>query len=262
MSHCTAKKLLAGSIAICAMIGNASGIWAQSQVTALPEFNAASIKPNKSDGCLGGCGLRFTPEMVSSFPGGASARQIVLAAYQLSPYQLSGGPGWFDSDMFDLEAKAETPADESRLRAMLQTLLSQRFKLVAHHETREAAVYALTVGKNGLKLHELKEGDPTPPQPQKFVSSTLALSGTPGPTLVFHTIAEFAAKSESNPMANLGRPVVDKTGLNGFYFFIFSWDRGEDYTAAVEEQLGLKFVPQKTPLDFLIIDHIEKPDPN
>src|ERR1700679_3740836 len=112
----------AGLIAICIMIGNSPAIRAQ-----LSEFNAASIKPNKYDGCLGGCGVRFLPAMVSSFPGGTSTRQIILAAYHLSPYQLSGGPDWLDADMFDLEAKAETPTDENGLRLMLQTLLSQRF---------------------------------------------------------------------------------------------------------------------------------------
>ena len=59
--------------------------------------------------------------------------------------------------MFDLQAKADTPADENSLRLRLQTLLSMRFKLVSHHETREVPVYALTVGKNGVKFHELKE---------------------------------------------------------------------------------------------------------
>jgi uncharacterized protein (TIGR03435 family) len=254
VTNCTGK---AGLIAICMMIGNSSAIRAQS-----PEFNAASIKPNKSGDCSHGCGLRFLPGIVASFPGGASPRQIILAAYHLSPYQLSGGPDWLDSDMFDLEARAETPVDENGLRLMLQILLSQRFKLVAHHETKEAPIYALTVGKGGLKLHEVKEGDPPPPQPEKFVSSAVALSGAPSPTLTFHTVKQLALVSETNPMANLGRPVVDKTGLQGQYFFSFSWDRNEDFTSAVEEQLGLKFVPQKAPLEFLIIDHIEKPDPN
>ena len=246
MTNCTgrrfnrANKFLAGSIAICAMIGNASGIWAQSQATATPEFNATSIKPNKSGDCSHGCGLRFLPGMVSSFPGGTSTRRIIQEAYHLSPYQLSGGPGWLDTDTFDLEAKAGTPTDENGLRLMLQTLLSQRFKLVAHHETREAAVYALIIGKNGVKLHELKEGDPPPSQPEKFVSSAVALLGGSGPTLVFHSMDEFAAKSESNPLANPGRPVVDKTGLRGRYSFTFSWDPNEDYMGAVEEQLGLE----------------------
>jgi uncharacterized protein (TIGR03435 family) len=254
-----ARKFLAGPVAICMMIGNLSAIWAQA-----PEFNAASIKLNKSGDCSHGCGVRFLPAMVSSFPGGASTRRIIQEAYHLSPYQLSGGPDWLDSDMFDLEAKAETPVDENGLRLMLQTLLSQRFKLVVRHETREVPVYALTIGKNGLKLHELKDEDPQPPQPQKFVSSSVELSGKPAAMLTFNRVSmqRFAAGSESNPLANLGRPVVDKTGLAGLYFFTFSWEPGEDYMAAVEEQLGLKFVAQKAPLEFLVIDHIERPDPN
>lgn len=206
--------------------------------------------------------MRFTPGMVSSFPGGATARAIVMAAYHLSPYQLSGGPGWLDSDMFDLEAKADPPVDESQLRLMLQAMLSRRFQLVAHHESREVPVYALTVGKNGVKPHEIKEGDPRPSQPEKFVSSAAALPGTPAPTLLFRTINQFAAASESNPLASIGRPVIDKTGLQGRYFFTFSWDPKEDYMGAVEEQLGLKFVARKASLDFLVIDHIEKPEPN
>jgi len=143
---------------------------------------------------------------------------------------------------------------------MLQTLLSQRFKLVVHHETREAAIYALTVGKGGAKVHELKEGDP--PRAETFVSAAAALPGTPAPTLRFTSIKQFAIVSESNPLANPGRPVVDKTGLEGQYLFTFSWDPKEDYMGAVEEQLGLKFVPQKAALDFIVVDHVEKPDPN
>ena len=270
MSNCTGKRFnranmfLAGSVAICAMIGSASGIMmAQSQATTAPEFNAAAIKPNKSAaGCSSGCGVRFLPGMVSSFPGGTSTRRIILEAYHLSPYQLAGGPGWLDSDMFDLEAKAGTLTDENGLRLMLQTLLSRRFKLIAHHETKKVPVYALTIGKKGVKLHELKEGDPQPAQAQQFVSAAAALPGIPAPTLRFISVKQFAVVSESNPLANLGRPVVDNTGLQGRYLFTFSWDPNEDYMGAVEEQLGLKFVPETAALDFLVIDHIEKPDPN
>jgi uncharacterized protein (TIGR03435 family) len=62
---------------------------------------------------------------------GVTARRIILEAYRLTPYQLSGGPGWLDTDAFDLEAKAET-ANGNQLRQMLQTLLAERFQLVVH----------------------------------------------------------------------------------------------------------------------------------
>jgi uncharacterized protein (TIGR03435 family) len=252
-----AKTLLPGPFAICVMVSASAAALAQS-----PEFDAASIKPNTSGNCTHGCGLRFTPGLVSSLPGGVNVRQMILAAYQVSPYQLTGGPGWLDSDMFDLEARGNNSAGDGQLRLMFQTLLSRRCKLLAHHETREAPVYALTVGKNGLKLHEIKEGDPQPTQPEKFTSAAAALPGTPAPTLLFRSVKQFAAVSESNPLAGIGRPVVDKTGLAGQYFFAFTWDPKEDYMGAVEEQLGLKFVAEKAALDFYVVDHIERPDPN
>jgi hypothetical protein len=131
------------------------------------EFDAASIKPySGGDGGgrnggigggppldTGGGGLRFTPGRVASAPNGVTARRMILEAFHLTQYQLSGGPGWLDTDRFALEAKAEG-ADENQLRQMLQTLPAERFKLVGHRETREMAVYALLVGKNGTKLHE------------------------------------------------------------------------------------------------------------
>jgi uncharacterized protein (TIGR03435 family) len=83
-----------------------------------------------------------------------------LAAYHLTEYQLSGGPGWLDNDRFDIEGRAATPAGEEQLRAMLNTLLAERFKLVVRHESKEMPVYALTVGKKGSKLSEANKESP------------------------------------------------------------------------------------------------------
>jgi uncharacterized protein (TIGR03435 family) len=128
------------------------------------EFDAASIKAVPCTGRCGGGGgverLRFTPERVSNFPGGITARGIILEAYHLGAYQLSGGPAWLDSDRFALEAVTANPTDESQLRRMLQTLLAERFKLVMHRETSEMPVYFVTMGRKGTKLHERKDGEP------------------------------------------------------------------------------------------------------
>lgn len=87
---------------------------------------------------------------------------MILEAYHLSQYQLSGGPRWLESERYSIEAKADSPANEDQLRSMLQTLLRQRFQLTVHRDSRQMQVYALTVNKSGLKLLELQEGEPMP----------------------------------------------------------------------------------------------------
>jgi uncharacterized protein (TIGR03435 family) len=223
-------------------------------------FDAASIKPfsRGGGGRNGGTGvnppisggLRFPPGRIVSAPAGVTARKLILEAYHLTAYQLAGGPGWLDSDRFDLEAKAEG-AGENQLRQMLQTLLAERFQLVLHRETKEMPVYAMAVGKNGPKLHEWKEGDPLP------------AFGSGGHAENFRdvgTIQRLADVLSAGP--DLGRPVLDKTGLKGVYLFYVEWDAGEDFIPAMEQQLGLKLESQKDPVDNLVIDHIDKPTAN
>jgi uncharacterized protein (TIGR03435 family) len=223
-------------------------------------FDAASIKPfsRGGGGRNGGTGvnppisggLRFPPGRVVSAPAGVTVRKLILEAYHLTAYQLSGGPGWLDSDRFDLEAKAEG-ASENQLRQMLRTLLAERFQLVLHRETKEMPVYALIVGKNGPKFHEWKEGDPLP------------AFGSGGHAENFRdvgTIQRLADVLSAGP--DLGRPVLDKTGLKGVYLFYVEWDAGEDFLPAMQQQLGLKLESQRDPVDTLIIDHIDKPTTN
>ncbi len=234
------------------------------QTTEKPlSFDVASIKPYSSPGGgggrgapdgappapppPGGGGLRFTPGRVVSVPIGVSARKLILEAYHLTPTQLSGGPGWLDSDRFSLEAKAEG-ADESQLRQMLQTLLAERFKLVVHPATKEMPVYALVVGKNGTKLREWKDGDPLP---AFGGANNFRDLGT------MQHFADFLSNADS-----VGRPVLDKTGLKGVYVFYVEWGADQDFLPALQQQLGLKLEAQKSPVDILTIDHIKKPISN
>jgi uncharacterized protein (TIGR03435 family) len=134
---------------------------------------------------------------------------------------------------------------------MLQTLLADRFKLVVHRETKEMPVYALMVAKNGPKFHEWKEGDRMP----EFGSGGHANNFRDrGP------IQRLADVLSSGP--DVGRPVLDKTGLKGVCVFYVEWDEDEDFLPAMQQQLGLKLQPQRGPVDNLVIDHIEKPDAN
>jgi|SRR5579863_554092 len=224
----------------------------------LPSFDAASVRPNNStpggggkQGPPGGV-LRYTPGKVT---GTATTRTIIREAYQVTDHQLSGGPGWLDNDKFDIEAKAATSADKDQLRLMLQTMLAERFKLVVRHETKEMPVYALTVGKNGPKFPDVKPDD------AGFVKVPANAGSTGGNGLVTRgSIQDFAFLLSGIP--SIDRPVLDKTRLQGVYALLVHWDADEDFMTAVQDQLGLKFESLKAPMDTLVIDHIEKPDPN
>jgi uncharacterized protein (TIGR03435 family) len=216
-----------------------------------PAFDAASIKPNNVS-AVGGRegGLQFAPGGVAGT--NLTVRRIILEAYHLRYQQLSGGPGWIGSDRFDLEAKVATPIDQDQLRLMLQTLLAERFKLTVRRESKETPVYALTVGKNGPKLREMKDEDSTP-------TGRHGVAGRPS-IFMRANMHDFAARLSELPP--IDRPVLDKTGLQGVYLFSISIDPDDDLKAQIEAEFGLKFESQKAPMDTLVIDHIEKPDPN
>jgi uncharacterized protein (TIGR03435 family) len=226
----------------------AASALAQPPPSTHPEFDAASIKPNKSGARAGG--VRAMPGRIVG--SNATAKMLLQEAFNVKSYQVSGGPGWIESDRFDIEAKAEGGVTEDQLRPMLQRLLAERFKLVVHRETKEMQVSALMVAKSGFKPHELKPGDPlpVPPPPPK--------EGAGGFIFVPGAISDLAAIL-STPV---GMPVLDKTGLQGKYLFNIAWAQDEDMVTAVLEQLGLKFESQKSPIELLVIDRLEKPDEN
>jgi uncharacterized protein (TIGR03435 family) len=80
-------------------------------------------------------------------------------SHHVLAFQVRGGPDWIDSEPYYLEARAESPeAGPEQIRAMLKTLLADRFKLAVHREAQEGQVYDLVVGKNGPKLEDAKDG--------------------------------------------------------------------------------------------------------
>lgn len=183
----------------------------------------------------------------------AELRQIVGLAYGIQRIRVLGGPGWADSDQFDIVAKAES-ADATRdeIRSMLQTLLAERFKLVVHRETKEIPAYSLVLGKSGSKLKES-----TPDAKSGFAN-------TVSPTGEQLTVFEASPlRFLVNMLANtLGGPVVDKTGLDKLYDYTFQWpDAGSSLFASVD-QLGLKLEAKKAPVEVLVMDRAEHPSAN
>lgn len=113
-----------------------------------PEFEVASIKPNKD-----GCGATFGVGNGGSSGCNMTLKAMMAFTYRIQAYQILGGPNWVGSDRFDIEAKAaDRNTDPDQLRLMLQSLFADRFQLRIHREMKQSSVYALVVGKSGSKL--------------------------------------------------------------------------------------------------------------
>jgi uncharacterized protein (TIGR03435 family) len=201
-------------------------------------------------------------------------------AYGIPSAQIMGAPAWLDSERFDIVAKVDDATAEdlksfsdeqesSLSRQLVQQLLADRFKLVVHWETREFPVYAIVVAKNGPKLKKSKDG-----------GSTNTFSGNGKLTAESVTMEKLAQTLTGMTERELGRYVIDKTGLEGRYDIELAWspaDRpaalanasadktvppGPSIFTAIQEQLGLKLESTRGPVRTLVIDHIEQPSDN
>ena len=142
---------------------------------------------------------------------------------------------------------------------MLQALLAERFRLVVHRETKELPGYALVVGKNGPKFHEVQD------------DGTAAKIGSgDGHQINAHHIS---MKMLAGKLAGyIGSPVVDSTGLTGLFDFTLDFSVDESMSAdrtpgptifeAVQWQPGLKLEARREPAEVIVIDHVEKPSEN
>ena len=231
---------------------------------AAPAFEVATVKPAAA-GLVGWTGF--------DFPGGGrlntsrvSLQAMIAFAYGIRDFQVSGGPGWCASAMFDIAAKADESVTPAQMKAMLQTLLADRFQLVLRHEMKETPVYELVLVKSGLKLRE---------------------NGVTPKAIIFRGKGQIEGQMASLSMLasflsnQLGRTVLDKTGLTAVYDFTLKWTpdesesgpkwpdtapqpdpNGPSIFTAVQEQLGLKLEAQKRPMQTLVIDRAERPSEN
>lgn len=199
-----------------------------------------------------------------------TVRGLIAWAYDLKNYQLISPPAVYSSvgdTMYDIVAKAENgpvPAKPA-FREMLRALLADRFKLQLHWETREMPVYELVVGKNGPKLKESS--------PDATAAGRLQVNGRNYDVTLTKATMSDVVDAVAN--AFLDRPVVDKTGLDGFYDVKLIYtpstraNRGTEASlddisifTAVQEQLGLKLEPRTGSVKTLVLDHVEKPSGN
>jgi uncharacterized protein (TIGR03435 family) len=286
-------------------------VLSQSQATQQPSFEVASVKPVKMGpglikgpvtvtlGChgtdshspgitlpMGRCISRFEP-----------LRMIIALAYDVPPalmYPYEGkvviGPDWINSEVYDIEAKAESPASEAQLKLMLQTLLAERFKLKLHRENREMPVYALVTGKNGVKFTKApaeRECGEQKRSDHRFELGATELGeqchgfvpdkgGLAGRSVDMSDVAEMLA-------IWAGRKVIDKTGIEGLFDIRMPQmiaanvglsaqtdeksGRGGNVISIptvfeAVEQFGLKLESTRGPVEVLVVDSIERPSEN
>jgi uncharacterized protein (TIGR03435 family) len=190
----------------------------------------------------------------------ATLRTLIRNGYDIQNFQFAGGPSWLDSDAYDISAITADHAEvsEKQYRALVRTLLADRFHLKVHWETRQGDVYALVVAKNGPKL---KVGDSS-----KETGLNTNIAGHLGRMVGINAPVFYLSTVLGN---KLSHPVIDKTGLQGKYDWTLVWDPdpGSDSTepsifTAVQEQLGLKLDAQKGPVEMLVIDSVERPSEN
>lgn len=232
------------------------------QPTVSSAFDVTSVKPNKLPprelivqvSCSGGRFLAL----------GHSVNNLIKWAYQIDQSSLVGLPGWADDDgpRYDIEAKGPGAVNDDRCRPMVKALLAERFKLKAHLEQRQTPILALIVAKGGVKMQKATESDP--PNSVKFLYDGQPMQMLDA-KLKGWTMDQLTSILT---IGRLGRPVLNRTGLEGAYRFTMAIrhpgstdDQWPDLPGALQE-LGLKLDARNEMVQKVVIDHVERPDAN
>jgi uncharacterized protein (TIGR03435 family) len=242
-------------------------------------FDVASVKPSAPDA---------RRSLIAMPPGGRleignmSLKEMMVNAWGIQPFQVSGGPGWLDSAHYDISAKGAGEAKREDVLLMLQSLLADRFQLAFRREIRQLPVYSMVVaGKPGPKLVPSKEGACTAFDPANpFAVDSMRLCGAfelgpDGLTLVGAPLSSLTPRLSRL----VGRLVIDKTGLKQNFDIHVEW-RPDEFLAmqppdgtprdidgpsiftVFHKELGLDFRAERGPVEIFMIDRAEKPAGN
>jgi len=258
------------------------------QAPGAPAFDAASVKPNTSSapgssGRTGRGSVTFT---------NFTLRSLISNAFDTRNNRIVNGPPWIDTERFDVTAKAPDGTDDKELMPMMRALLADRFKLVVRHEVRDEPIYALVTAREDKRLGpdlrastscakaagpggSAATGSATAPE--------AAGTGAPCGSRMMGDARGMTIQSGMRTMADLAnmlrgvgeRDVVDRTGLSGTYDFKLEYAPDSvrsaaadptqlrpDVFTALQEQLGLKLESQRGPVEYVVIERIERPTPD
>lgn len=248
-----------------------------------PSFEVASIKPRPR-------ALQPPQGWMIVTPGRISFQAVHLTdclrwAYGVADYQIVDGPEWIGSSRFDIEAKAQGPANDAELRQMFRRLLEERFALRTRQATQQMRVSVLTVAAKGPRLRPAADDAP---KSDDWRLSPLFQRSKAGPgsamireltteRVTMRYFAEYLTRQ-------LRMPVIDQTGLRGEFAFAIEWpaEPGETLRApgtppptgappdlfgtagrtALREQLGLALTTTEAPVDVLLIESVRQPSEN
>jgi uncharacterized protein (TIGR03435 family) len=255
-------------------------------------FEVVSIRPDDPDGHQ----MRIMFSNGTLLVNGVTMKRLACLAYGTQDFQMDGGPSWFSSERFAIEAKTDSQLagelsklnDDERMaisRHMVQGILADRLKLKVRQDSREMSILGIVVDKNGPKIHEAKAGDTYPnglkegdgkgrAGMMRFSHGHLIGQG-----VKLDSLASILSEQ-------LGQIVQNKTGLAGIYDFTLEWSPEADrpggsrppngegavpisdenagisvYTA-LKEQLGLRLEPQKNPIPVYVVEGVERPSEN
>jgi uncharacterized protein (TIGR03435 family) len=283
---------------VLAVGGIAIPLFSQQSAGTKPAFEVATVKPSGSSdnriAIMGEPGGRFRVT-------NATLKMVMAVAYRVRDFQILGGPAWAGTDRWNIEGKAEEgsipqttipldPTVPNPLMLMVQSLLEDRFQLNLHRESKELPVYELFIVKGGSKMQLSADQSPIGPS-ERATPPAVPKQGSPMPRGMMR-MGPGRVEANGVPIANfiqilsqqLGRPVIDKTGLKGFYDIKLEWtpELGEAFVrpggteptppppdtsgpsifTAIQEQLGLRLESGKGPVEVLVIDSVQKPAEN
>ena len=244
----------------------------QSPPTTKPAFEVASVRPAPAATTeLDRGSIRITPTGVVATR--FTLIELIYTAYSLKPFQLLDVPEWIKTARYDVQGRTSQPTDDSGVRAMMRTLLEDRFKLKLRREMKPLPIYALEVVRPSERLREVKSEE----GPQARISMVPGASG-----MLMRLTGEQTTMSQVSDVFTAvllasGRPVIDQTGLSGRYSFTLDWapdpppgtgaptaaslPSGPTLQTAIRE-LGLRLNEEKGPVDVFVIESVARPAEN
>jgi uncharacterized protein (TIGR03435 family) len=289
----TLRRLLLLGILLCP---SASAQVLLHPVARMPSFSVVSVRPSDPKDELSHGGV--DPDSYRA--ARTTLKEVTAYAFGLGyDHELANAPAWMSNDHFDIQGKldGDQVADlgklgrddrEAQMRLMVQSLLAERFHLIYHFETRELPVYSLVIAKSGLKCTRDTTSQPAVPDTARPRFRWSAAPAPPPPPPGWHPpspseqsvlMQSLHLRTKGWPfwlvVASLshqpeldGRPVIDKTGLEGPYDCEMTWSQtgsngtGQFFFSAVQDQLGLRLQPSKGPVEVLVIDSVQHPSAN